>query len=342
MSVKLKPNKVNSEKIVTDQTYQESLLQLEKEDDQVRFKQTELYNSIQTIETADHSEVLDITVEEILDTPQKLKQTIEHIESTPKKLELVDQLISNLLSAEVEHELQDTERTTYKNIETAPQLEYIDILLTNLEEDFQRVESEYIGKLLVSKLANIVEIDRVDEYEVDRNIQFPQLKKYEIESNLSRNSEINNINTIEKELDIYLESIDPEQADKIIKVVNELRIILKENQNFLEESSVEIKEIVDHRVEELCRQLFENLDIAYDDKIIKEFIFMIKMRESLYKLNIESNDLSIDRLNYLGTLEYKSFWGTLSLGSFAKLIKRKIQPNLILGRYAIQVSQPIK
>jgi hypothetical protein len=83
-------------------------------------------------------------------------------------------------------------------------------------------------------------------------------------------------------------------------------------------------------------QLFEGLGIEYDEETIDQFIQNITAQESFVNLNIETDELSIENLNNMGTREFKALEGTSLLGGLTRFIKQKMQPHLILGKYALQ------
>jgi len=218
--------------------------------------------------------------------------------------------------------------------------EDVDTLLAELEEGLQRVEVEYMGALLVSRLTNFVETGQIEKQEDVEDVQTIQTMVPETETDIVNSSEATVIGDHEKGFSLHLESLEPTQVEFIKNVIEELSVALKESQDLTEETTSQEKESIDQKLEELCRQLFESLGIECDEEVIKQFIQGITARESLSNVKIESAELSVDKLNYLGTREYKPLGGASLLGSLTQFIKQKMQPHLILGRYALRVLQP--
>ena len=203
----------------------------------------------------------------------------------------------------------------------------------------QQLEAEYMGELLVAMFAGFTETESIEDVE-DVDVHLSQAVPLEVAEEVLTISETATSQGFEKKFSLYLESLEPEQVEVTKNVIEELRDVLKESQQLPEETSGEERERTDQMLEELCIQLFESLGIEYDEEIIMQFIQSITAQESLSNANIESDKLSIDELNYLGTREYKPFGSSSLLGGLAQYIKQKMQSHLILGRYALHVLQP--
>lgn len=218
----------------------------------------------------------------------------------------------------------------------------VDVLLADLEEGMQQVEAEYMGELLVAMFADITETENMEEVEHVEGIdvqllQIVPLEVTEIALTLAENARFQGI---EKEFSLYLESLEPEKVEVTKNVIDELGAALKESQRLPEEATNEEKESIEQKLKKLCIQLFEGLGIEYDEETIKQFIQSITTQESFVNINFETEGLSIEALNNMGTREYKSLDGTSLLGGLAQLIKQKMQSHLIIGRYALYELQP--
>ena len=216
----------------------------------------------------------------------------------------------------------------------------VDTLLAELEEAMQQVGSEYMGKLLVRTLADVVETDQLGEQEDIDYDQIFQAMLPEAATDIVNGSETLLIDGFEKEFNLYLESLEPEQAETTKNVIEKLSVALKESQQLSDETTDEAKETAEQRLEELCKQLVESISPEYDEEIIEWFMQSITTQEPLSDTDIEAYELSIDELKYLGTHEYKHFGSASLLVDLAQFIKQKMQPRRVLGRYALQVLQP--
>lgn len=210
----------------------------------------------------------------------------------------------------------------------------IDVLLADLEEGMQLVESEYMGELLVGMFVDFVEIDDIDEQEDMLDVQ--PLQTTVIKSPESGSDSLEATVPQGEDFNIYLESLEPIQAESTKNVIEALSIAIRESQQLSEEITNEEKEITEQKLEELCIQLFDGLDIEYDEETVKQFMQSITAQESFVNLSIETDELSIEALNNMGTREYKTPDGTSLLGGLTQFIKQKMQPHLILGKYALQ------
>ena len=219
--------------------------------------------------------------------------------------------------------------------------EIVGTLLADLEEDMRQVEVEYVGELLVSVLADLVETEQASGLEEEEDDQAFQDGVTETEAGSVNNPEALVIVGFEEELSLYLQSLEPQKVAATQKVIEEMRLVLSESQQPLEENASEDKEITDHSLEELCVQLFEVLGLEYDAEITNQFIRMIFAQESLAAADTKVSKLSIDELNRLGTLEYKPLGSTSLLGGLAQLITQKMRSRIILGRYVLHELLPV-
>ena len=199
--------------------------------------------------------------------------------------------------------------------------ESVDALLADLEESIQLVEAEYIGELLVGMFEDFVERNDMD--------------KQGVVVDVINSLEINVIQEFDEEFDSYLESLESIQIELTKNVIEALRVVVKEAQQLTEETT-ENKEVIGQRLEELCIQLFEGLGIEYNEETVTRFIQNIKTFEPIVGIDIP--ELSLEGLNSLGTREYKPPSNTSLLGRLTQFIKQKMQPHLMLGKYALRVS----
>ena len=212
----------------------------------------------------------------------------------------------------------------------------IDVLLADLEESMELIEAEYMGELLVDMFVDFVKIDVVDEQERALDTQPLQATVIESLESASESPEATTLQGFEEHFSLYLDSLEPAQVEATKNVIEALSIVIKESQQLPEETTNEEKEIIEQKLEELCMQLFEGLGIEYDEETIDQFIQNITAQESFVNLNIETDELSIENLNNMGTREFKALEGTSLLGGLTRFIKQKMQPHLILGKYALQ------
>ncbi|HUD07052.1 MAG TPA: hypothetical protein VMR34_04135 [Candidatus Saccharimonadales bacterium] len=213
----------------------------------------------------------------------------------------------------------------------------VDALLADLEEGMQLIEAHYMGELLVGVFADFVETDVMNETEEVAGTRFSQAMTSEIVTEVSDSTEPIPLQDIEAEFSLYLESLEPTQLEEIKNMIETLGIAINDSQQLPEEATTE-EEVIEEKLEELCIQLFESLGIEYDEEIIKQFMHSIAAQESVLNMNIDTNELSIDDLNNMGTHEYKPLDNASLLGGLTQFIKQKLQPHLMLGRYALQVS----
>ena len=208
----------------------------------------------------------------------------------------------------------------------------LDLLLPDLNELMPQDETEYIGELLVGLIANLAETSQVNE-QLDLESDSPtDVADLEPDSAHSREKIL--LDTFEEELGPYLIAIGPEDTEVIKSSVIELGAIIKNGHISIENMLGFEKGEVEQRVEALCVRLFEALGLNYNASIIEQFMVNIILANQDANF-IESDVLSIDRINSLGTHEHKLPINLPLITSLAKLIKQQMNSHLILGRYAI-------
>ena len=208
----------------------------------------------------------------------------------------------------------------------------LDLLLPDLNELMPQEETEYIGELLVGLIANLAETSQVNE-QLDLESESPT-DVVDLEPDSAHSREKILLDTFEEELGPYLIAIGPEDTEVIKSSVIELGAIIKNGHISIENMLGFEKGEVEQRVEALCVRLFEALGLNYNASIIEQFMVNIILanRDANF---IESDVLSIDRINSLGTHEHKLPINLPLITSLAKLIKQQMNSHLILGRYAI-------
>jgi hypothetical protein len=85
--------------------------------------------------------------------------------------------------------------------------------------------------------------------------------------------------------------------------------------------------------------LFECLNIDYNEETIKQFMQSITADESGLAVSGKpvEETLTIEDLNQMGTHEHKPFFDASSMSDVAQLIKHKIRPQYLLGKYALLI-----
>ncbi len=209
----------------------------------------------------------------------------------------------------------------------------LDVFLPNPVESLQ-AETEYIGELLVDLIANFAESRQLDEQSPNSiQLQKDIDKDASIDAMNSREREL--LSSFEEELEPFLSHLKPERIEIIKSSVVEIGAIIKISNLKIENLLSPSKGAVEQRLEVLCLQLFEALGLEYDTLTIEQFMrnIIVSNQGADY---IESDALSIDRINSLGTNEHKLPINRPLITSLAKLIKQQMRSHLILGKYAIQ------
>ena len=311
---------------------------------QVRLAQTELVEAVQARVVTERPNVVDRTPKPLDVIPQINPESIsieaeqEHVEDSasyslesPTQLEDFDIEGLDFEPSEESLPIDDTYETSV--MEEAEQ--GVETLLADLEVGMLQVEAEYMGKLLVGMFAGLTETEIIEDVEDVPDVLLTEAITLETEEDVSTIPEAPTSQGFEKEFSLYLESLEPNQAKATKDIIEDLSAAIKESQQLPEEAVIEEKEIIEQKIEELCIQLFESLGIEYDEETIKQFIQSIAIQELFIDVNIETNELSIEELNDLGTREYKPLDSASLLSGLVQFIKQKMQPQLILGRYAL-------
>jgi hypothetical protein len=222
----------------------------------------------------------------------------------------------------------------------------VDVLLAELEPAFEEVEAEYIGEVVFNTLSGEHgEDDKPEEVVVvEFSIIVPELTGVMSEKpptseslELSNAFEADAID-VENDFNILLESLDTEQLENVDIIIKKVKDVLGEIKLQSETMTVNDMDVVEQKLEIYCRELFETFGIEVDEETIKRFISSLK-KESEPFASAETIDLSIDRLNYLGTREYKPLDNTSLLAGLTRLIGQKFQAHLFVGKYALEELQ---
>jgi hypothetical protein len=277
------------------------------------FAQTGIVETVQAEAVPERPEVMEATVQK-LEVPQRIIQPADTTDRNHDLIDAVPQVNVEPILTEGEH----IETTTISGLEVQALPGGIDI-----EEATQQDKAEYMGELLVAMFEGLAETESIVDAEIVPAI-----------------AEAATFQGIEEEFGLDLESLQPRQVETTNNILEELRIVLKEIQQPSEETTTEEKEIMELRLEELCIQLFEVVGLGYDKEIVHKFIQTMTEQESSSNRGFEPDQLYVDELNYLGTREYKPLGNATLLGGLTQFIKHKMQSRLVLGRYALQVSQP--
>ena len=94
----------------------------------------------------------------------------------------------------------------------------------------------------------------------------------------------------------------------------------------------EVKEI-----EHMFVKLLDALNLDYNDDTVKGLMHTLFTPELIGEI-VQDHQLSIDQLNNLGTREYKPTSVTSLFTSLMQMIKQKIEPYLMVGKYALSFS----
>jgi hypothetical protein len=135
---------------------------------------------------------------------------------------------------------------------------------------------------------------------------------------------------------LRLEALEPAQVEAVSDIITTLSISVQESQQMLAEASDEEKEAIERDLTVACAQLFECLGIDYDDEIIKQFMEAIGTFEPSADSGTDPDMLSVEALNRMGTYEYKPVRGSSLLSGLARFVKERMQPSLMMGRFALQ------
>jgi hypothetical protein len=182
----------------------------------------------------------------------------------------------------------------------------VDILLADLEEGMQSVEAEYMSDLLLDVLVDFVKADTVDGEQASiRNVRLFKTMSSEAQLPTTHSPEADIFQSFEKELDLYLELLEPAQAEAARELVEILTLAIKDGHELSEET-------------------------------VRQFMGIITEHESSGNPDIEIDELSIDALNSIGTREYEPTEGTSLLSWLTQSIKQTMQRHLILGKYVLR------
>ena len=291
--------------------------------------------------------------------PPQLASSAENIhdslDAAPKAIALINSLTTDqeqidgpLLagSLDLDFQLEDLDIPGLSfDEETLPMENYseVDVLTEDVSEidvsivekkDLMQAETEYMGELLVNLIANFAETSPFDEQFDMLPDQFADEMSIDLEPDDTVERETRLQDIIEEELGPYLSSMEPERIEVVKSSVIELGAMLRIGNLKIENLLSFEKGEVEQRLEMLCIQLFYVLGLNSDASTIEKFMRNIIVANQGANF-IESDALSIDRINSLGTHEHKLPINLHLITGLTKLIKRQMNSHLILGRYAI-------
>lgn len=137
------------------------------------------------------------------------------------------------------------------------------------------------------------------------------------------------------ELNKYIESLEKDKAEQAKIVLQILVEALGLSQTVLDSGS-EISQSDILRIEESFVELLELLNLDFQDETVKHLMRDLFSPEMTAEI-LEDQKLSIDKLNFLGTREYKISVSSL-LTRISKMIQRKLETHIKIGRYALSAS----
>lgn len=137
-------------------------------------------------------------------------------------------------------------------------------------------------------------------------------------------------------LSAYMETLEPDKAEVAETALKTLVEVLEVKQKTFDNGE-EISEVHAIRIEYLFVELLESLNLDYEDEAAKQLLQSLLSPKIIAEIT-EGYELSIDLLNYLGTREYKPSSVTSLFTNLIQMTKRKIEPHLRLGKYALSVS----
>ena len=141
---------------------------------------------------------------------------------------------------------------------------------------------------------------------------------------------------LQVELSAYIESLEPDKAQPaetaLKSLIEVLRIDAEDTGYEPQYTAEEVKEI-----EHIFVKLLDALNLDYNDDTVKGLMHTLFTPELIGEI-VQDHQLSIDQLNNLGTREYKPTSVTSLFTSLMQMIKQKIEPYLMVGKYALSFS----
>ena len=141
---------------------------------------------------------------------------------------------------------------------------------------------------------------------------------------------------LQDELSEYIQLLEPSIAESAQATLDELVEAIHINKEYLEQDPGDVI-IPLAKIEQLVIKLLETLSLNHDEKVVKPIIKTLLTPE-LLKILQKGEDLSIEQLNYIGTHEYTPNPITYIFSSILRMIKDKVDPLLLIGKYALSAS----
>ena len=172
----------------------------------------------------------------------------------------------------------------------------------SIEDSFELLEVEFLGALLKDIQLDFSEVQDADDFDDSffESIEFDDELEYldHIETSLA--------DTLEEEIQLYLDSLD----------------------------SIQVQD-VSINAESLSLSLIERLNIDLEPTISNRLIEDSLVLDSLYSKISQYIEMSIDEKNNIGTNEYKLPKIVVLISDLASFIRQKLKSNILLGKYAI-------
>lgn len=210
----------------------------------------------------------------------------------------------------------------------------LDLLISDLEDGFERAEAEYVGELLV----NVLLETETNSFKPSNEAALDSYLVGVIDTELVKSSPKGHESTNKQDaalLNSYLEELEPAKIEEIRGIIEVLTEQVKETSSNTGLSDVE-HEVIQENMYKLAERLFNVLGVEYDGEMLKQCLEIIT-NEQVVTI-IDEEELPIDYLNKMGTQEYKSYSNGLLGGGLTRLIRKKVQPHQLLGKYTLQVS----
>lgn len=141
---------------------------------------------------------------------------------------------------------------------------------------------------------------------------------------------------LQAELSSSIQLLEPYAAEIAQTILNEIAVAVHTRQ---ERPTVDQTEVIiqAEEIEQLFVQLFESIGLNYSEELVKNIVQFMFVPERPGD-SATKNPLQVVQPKDLGTREYKSAKAMSMLTDWGRSISQKIQPHILLGRYAVQVS----
>lgn len=141
---------------------------------------------------------------------------------------------------------------------------------------------------------------------------------------------------LQEEIGARVQLLEPSYARAAQETLSELAEVIEVIQNHKEPGSLEKIELA-QEVEQLFGQLLESLGLDYSEETVQKFTLALLAPENHEKL-AEDDKLPIDKLNRLGTFEYKTGLAVSLITSLLQMLEDKAKSFLHIGKYALTAS----